>query len=191
LLAPSSAIAAANPSGWQPNGLFRGSGTSEATAVTSGVVAAYLSQHPRATPAQVKAAVRADAAPLRDRRSGAGLLAMTHSVVPKATPARTGEAGFNAAAWKSNAWSGLPGWQSQLNKMWSGPAWSAVTWSAVTWSAVSWSSSQWSAVSWSAVSWSAVSWSAVSWSAVTWSAVTWSAVTWSAVSWSDYGWGNS
>jgi serine protease AprX len=181
----SSEVAKTNPQGWAAHGLFKGSGTSEATAVTSGVVAAYLSKHPGATPAQVKAAVRADATPLHDNRAGAGTVSMTHSVVPHPTPVATGEAGFNAAAWNRNAWPGVPGWQTKLASMWSGPAWNAVTWSAVTWSAVTWSSSQWSAVSWSAVSWSAVSWSAV-----TWSAVSWSAVTWSAVSWSDYGWGS-
>jgi serine protease AprX len=192
----SSQIAGDHPEGWAGHGLFKGSGTSEATAVTSGVVAAYLSEHPHATPLQVKAAIRADAAPMRDSRAGAGLVQMTDAVASDATAASAGEGGFDAVSWSANAWSGLPGWQTQLESMWSGPAWDAVTWSAVTWSAVTWSDSQWSAVSWSAVSWSAVSWSAVSWSAVTWSAVTWSAVTWSAVtwsavSWSDYGWGDA
>ena len=182
---PSSQIAGDHPEGWARHGLFKGSGTSEATAVTSGVVAAYLSQHPHATPAQVKAAVRADASPVNDRRAGAGLVQMTDSVIAQPSAADAGEGQFNPATWDANAWDGVPGWQSQLESMWSGPAWDAVTWSAVTWSAVTWSDSQWSAVSWSAVSWSAVTWSAVSWSAVTWSAVTWSAV-----SWSDYGWGD-
>ena len=191
MINPSSQIAADHPEGWARHGLFKGSGTSEATAVTSGVVAAYLSRHPHATPLQVKAAVREDAVPMSDRRAGAGLVQMTDSVVDPATPASAGEGDFTPATWNANAWNGLPGWQTQLESMWSGPAWDAVTWSAVTWSAVSWSSSQWSAVSWSAVSWSAVSWSAVSWSAVSWSAVSWSAVSWSAVSWSDYGWGDA
>src|SRR6185503_13758194 len=100
--------------------------------------------HPHATPLQVKAAVRADATPLRDRRAGAGVLAMTHSVVPHANSAAAGESSFDSAAWNSNAWAGVPGWQTQLASMWSGPAWTAVTWSAVTWSAVTWSSSKWS-----------------------------------------------
>jgi len=181
----SSQIAGDHPEGWARHGLFKGSGTSEATAVTSGVVAAYLSHHPHATPLQVKAAVRADAQPMSDRRAGAGLVQMTDGVVSSPSAADAGEGQFDSAAWNANAWDGISGWQTQLESMWSGPAWDAVTWSAVTWSAVTWSSSKWSAVSWSAVSWSAVSWSAVSWSAVTWSAVTWSAV-----SWSDYGWGD-
>ena len=192
----SSAIAADHPEGWARHGLFKGSGTSEATAVTSGVVAAYLSQHPNATPLQVKSAVRSQATSLSDARAGAGLVQMVTGNGGPASAEAAGESDFNAGAWNAAAWNGLPGWQTQLESMWSGSAWTAVTWSAVTWSAVSWSNSDWSAVSWSAVSWSAVTWSAVSWSAVTWSAVswsavTWSAVTWSAVSWSDYGWGDA
>jgi serine protease AprX len=176
-----SRIAAAHPEGMARHGLFKGSGTSEATAVTSGVVAAYLSRHPDASPLQVKSALRGDALAVRDTRAGAGLVQMVDGDGQPASPAAAGESGFNAGAWNAAAWDGLPGWQTELDSMWSGSAWTAVTWSAVTWSAVSWSDSNWSAVSWSAVSWSAV----------TWSAVSWSAVTWSAVSWSDYGWGDA
>jgi serine protease AprX len=191
-----SQIAKTQPEGWAAHGLFKGSGTSEATAVTSGVVAAYLALHPRASVLQVKSALRANAVRVHSSRGGRGLVRMTTSAVPHASTKTAGEAGWDKTAWNDNAWTGLPDWQTHLASMWSGPAWSAVTWSAVTWSAVTWSNSAWSAVTWSAVSWSAVSWSAVSWSAVTcsavtWSAVTWSAVTWSAVSWSDYGWGNT
>jgi serine protease AprX len=186
-----SLIATTHPEGWSDHGLFKGSGTSEATAVTTGVVAAYLSDHPGADPLQVKAALRQQASNMRDPRAGAGLVSMVNGHGPRGSADAAGESGFDANSWNRNAWQGLPGWQAHLADMWSGPAWTAVTWSAVTWSAVSWSSSNWSAVSWSAVSWSAVSWSAVSWSAVTWSAVSWSAVSWSAVSWSDYGWGDA
>jgi serine protease AprX len=191
-----SRIATTQPEGWAAHGLFKGSGTSEATAVTSGVVAAYLSLHPHASVVQVKSALRANAQRVHSKRGGRGLVRMTAGVVPHASLKTAGESGWNQKAWNDNAWSGLPDWQTHLASMWSGPAWNAVTWSAVTWSAVTWSNSAWSAVTWSAVSWSAVTWSAVTWSAVTWSAVswsavTWSAVTWSAVSWSDYGWGDT
>lgn len=181
-----SLIAATHPEGRVSHWLFKGSGTSEATAITSGVVAAYLAQHPDASPLQVKSAVRNAATGMHDSRAGAGMVQLVNGAGGDVSATAAGEASFDAVSWSANAWQGVPGWQTQLQSMWSGPAWDAITWSAITWSAVSWSSSTWSAVSWSAVSWSAVSWSAVSWSAVTWSAVTWSAV-----SWSDYGWGDA
>jgi serine protease AprX len=175
-----SAVARANPQGWVGRGLFKGSGTSEATAITSGIAAAYLSDHPDADPLQVKAAIRAAAAPLRDSRAGAGLVAIPKRAAGASTAA-AGEAGFTPASWNANAWTGVPDWQSRLNGMWSGDAWSAATWSAATWSAATWSDSNWSAATWSAATWSAA----------TWSAATWSAATWSAATWSSYGWGDA
>jgi serine protease AprX len=175
-----SAVAKANPQGWTHDGLFKGSGTSEATAVTSGVAAAYLSDHPGASPLEVKSAIRTAADPIRDVRAGAGLVSIPKRAVDGSTSA-AGEAGFTAATWSANAWTGVPDWQSKLDSKWSGSAWTAATWSAATWSAATWSDS----------SWSAATWSAATWSAATWSAATWSAATWSAATWSDYGWGDA
>ena len=176
-----SAVAKANPQGWTRDGLFKGSGTSEAAAITSGVAAGYLSTHPGASPLDVKAAIRTAADPVRDARAGAGLVTIPKRSAGSASSSAAGEAGFDAATWGANAWTGAPGWQSKLDSMWSGDAWTAATWSAATWSAATWSSSNWSAATWSAATWSAA----------TWSAATWSAATWSAATWSDYGWGDA
>ena len=172
-------IAQNNPQGWAGNGLFKGSGTSEATAVTSGVVAAYLSDHPNADPATVKAALRKGAQDMKDKRAGQGLVQLVHGN-GKVSDKDLGESGFDSTAWQNNAWNGVANWQSWLAASWSGPAWDAASWSGATWSAASWSSSKWSAASWSAASWSAASWSAASWSAASWSAA----------SWSDFSWGD-
>lgn len=197
LLAPDSKVARENPSGWQSNGLFRGSGTSEATAVASGVAAAYYSEHPSATPLAVKSALRSAATGGGDLRTGTGLVQIAHGPV---RAANTGESGFDSASWQANAFMG-GGWADWLASSWSGPAWDASSWSASSWSASSWSASSWSASSWSASSWSgatwsasswsASSWSASSWSASSWSASSWSASSWSASSWSSYGWGDA
>jgi serine protease AprX len=183
VMPPDSRIAHDNPQGWSANGLFKGSGTSEATAVASGVVAAYLSDHDHAgaDPQQVKSALRHGADDVKDSRAGDGLVRIVHGKLDKASAADTGVAGFNASTWNANAWTGVPNWQSTLESMWSAASWSAASWSSATWSAASWSASSWSAASWSAASWSAASWSAASWSAASWSAA----------SWSDYGWGGS
>ena len=73
VLPPGSVLAQANPLSRESSGLWRGSGTSQATAVTSGAAALLLSQHPTATPAQVKASLRSAADPLPGKRDGAGL----------------------------------------------------------------------------------------------------------------------
>lgn len=166
-IAPKSVIAKANevaPDRW---GLFRGSGTSEATGITSGVAALYLSQHAGASPLAVKTAIRQSATGLCTPGSGAGLVSVTNGgkkchgqdnrsgVDVSSDP--SGEAGFDSAAWQNNSW--LDGaWVSWLASSWSASSWSASSWSASSWSASSWSASSWSASSWSASSWSTKSW---------------------------------
>jgi serine protease AprX len=178
-VAPDSVIAQQNPTATTPEGLFVGSGTSEATAVTSGAAAAYLSSHPGSSPAQVKTGVRTSASPLCTWGSGAGsVTAGTDSrsghgrggrgcgrwnrsgVDVSADP--SGEASFDAARWRANSWLG-GAWIDLLASSWSASSWSASSWSASSWSASSWSASSWSASSWSASSWSASSWSDESW----------------------------
>jgi serine protease AprX len=184
VMSPGTEVARTNPQGWTRDGLFLGSGTSEATAITSGVAAAYLSTHPGSTPLQVKVGLRTSADPLCSAAAGAGLVTLgnapAHSVGCGGWQHRSpgvsdpsGEAAFDAAAWQAASW---------LNGVWE-------SWLAAAWSASSWSASSWSASSWSASSWSASSWSASSWSASSWSASSWSASSWSASSWSDLGWG--
>jgi serine protease AprX len=169
-MAPHSTVADDNPSAWQRDGLFIGSGTSEATAITAGVAAAYLSAHPGASPLAVKAAVRRSAQPMCVSGSGAGLVTLSRSRSSRSRCSSrddrsgvdvgsdpSGEASFNSASFEQNSW---------LHGAWK--PWMASSWSASSWSASSWSASSWSASSWSASSWSASSWSASSWSAENW-----------------------
>ncbi|MEO5678364.1 MAG: S8 family serine peptidase, partial [Acidimicrobiales bacterium] len=59
-----SAVEQDNPDALVPSSYIKGSGTSEATAVTSGLVALLLQAHPTWTPDQVKQALTSTAAPL-------------------------------------------------------------------------------------------------------------------------------
>ena len=63
------------PNARQPNGLFRGSGTSQSTAIVSGLAALYLQAHPSASPLQVKSAIRDSASSITSGKSdGQGLV---------------------------------------------------------------------------------------------------------------------
>lgn len=140
LLPESSSIARAYPAARQANGLWRGSGTSQATASAAGAVALFLQDHPNAPFAEVKASLRGAARPIHGPGSGAGLLAIAGKLLPgtddpSAPGGGTGEGGFDANSWSANSWS-------------------ANSWSANSWSANSWSANSWSANSWSANSWS-------------------------------------
>jgi serine protease AprX len=147
------AIGSSNPLAWDRYGLFRGSGTSEATAVTSGVAAAYLSAHPGATPVAVKAAIRTNASNLDSSRAGAGAVSMSGGNGWHGRSGdTTGEAGFDNQRWQTNSWLG-GAWAASFASSWSASSWSASSWSASSWSASSWSASSWSASTWSDTGW--------------------------------------
>ena len=128
VLPPQSVVALANPGARAGGALWRGTGTSQATAVTSGVAALLLERQPDATPGEVKALLRASARPLPGRRDGAGLLRLARGNADGADdPALggrgadpTGEGSFDASSWSASSWS-------------------ASSWSASSWSASSWS----------------------------------------------------
>lgn len=141
VLPPGSTVARGSRRAPATGELWRGSGTSQATAIASGAAALLLVRHPEATPAQVKATLRGGAVDLPGRRDGAGLLQTPTRLLggpdgtaPDGTDL-TGELTFDANSWSANSWS-------------------ANSWSANSWSANSWSANSWSANSWSANSWS-------------------------------------
>jgi serine protease AprX len=202
-LPPKSVIARTNPDALQDNGFSRGSGTSEATAVTTGAIATVLSDNPQAKLLDVKGELRHAADDFTDNNAeGQGLLDLSGAFNEPGCDGKgqgrhqnscdsnysNGESKLDTQAWQDNAW--LHGkWQNWLANSWSANSWSSGTnWSANSWSANSWSNANWTANSWSANSWSANSWSANSWSANSWSANSWSANSWSANSWSANSW---
>jgi serine protease AprX len=141
VLPTSSLVAREHPDARARGQLWRGSGTSQATAITAGVAALLLQAHPEATVAQVKASLRSAARNLPGSRDGAGLLAPTDRLASGPDGAAldgsgdlTGEGGFDASSWSASSWS-------------------ASSWSASSWSASSWSASSWSASSWSGATW--------------------------------------
>jgi serine protease AprX len=136
---PARSLAARQNPGAHADGLlWRGSGTSQATAIVSGVAALLLAAHPDATPAQVKASLRTAARDLPGSRDGMGLLRPTDTLVSGPDGSSldgggdlTGVGSFDASSWSASSWS-------------------ASSWSASSWSASSWSASSWSAASWPA-----------------------------------------
>ncbi|MCU1593020.1 MAG: peptidase and in, kexin, sedolisin [Frankiales bacterium] len=119
-----------------PHGLFRGSGTSQATAITSGLAAVLLAAHPSATPAQVKASLRCASQDVRGHRDGAGSVRTTTELCSGSdgqaldgSGDATGETGFDANAWAANSWAA---------NSWAANAWAANSWAANSWASDSW-----------------------------------------------------
>jgi serine protease AprX len=130
--------------GARVNGLyFRGSGTSQAAAVTSGIAARVLSARPELNPDQLKAVLVAGAVDLPDPRSedGAGRIDLRRSLAVSAPSREAAEQHFApsvldldrlrqelsgddrdlgpAAQWQGRRWSG---------RRWSGRRWSGDSW---------------------------------------------------------------
>lgn len=122
---------------------FRGSGTSQAAAVVTGVAARLLSAHPDLTPDQLKALLMQGAVDLPDLREaeGAGRVDLTGSLaepVPEADavrqrwlPAILDVRRLEAALKHSDA-------VGAVNAEWAGRRWSGRRWSGRRWSGSSW-----------------------------------------------------
>ena len=190
---------------------FRGSGTSQATAVVSGAAAIYLSDHKTATPDQVKGALVSTAAKLTGQNAtcqGAGLINVNNAlaVVPTTTQKFTSSTGTGTL---ENARGGLhivsqrngvalAGEQDVMGKTWSSSAmatnesklaaWNGGTFNGAGWSGSGWSGAGWSGAGWSGSGWSGAAWSGAGWSGSTWTGAGWSGAGWSSADWSGTGW---
>jgi serine protease AprX len=216
LRVPNSYIDANNPKGEIDDRYFRGSGTSEATAITSGAVALVLQKYPKMTPDRVKAYFAAHAVSLTGFNAlaqGAGeinLAAMLTATPPsKYTQkflAGSGTGTLEGARGQDHLTRdgvvlsgeqdifGQPFNSRAIAKLeaagssWSGGTWNGSSWSGSSWSGSSWSGSSWSGSSWSGSSWSGNTWTGSSWSGSSWSGNTWTGSSWSGSSWSGNSW---
>ncbi len=163
------------PNARQPSGLFRGSGTSQSTAIVTGLAALYLQSHPSANPLQVKSAIRSAASSISTGRSdGQGLVALPSG---NSGANNTGEQNLNYFQWFSTA----PLW----GDLFTGGAFDARRWSARRWSASGWDARRWAAVTFDARRWSDVTFDARLWSARMWGSRMWGSRMWSASYWGD------
>jgi serine protease AprX len=217
LRVPNSWIDANHPEGFLSDRYFRGSGTSEATAIVTGAAALILQRYPTATPDQVKQLLENTAYPIqaKSQAQGSGEIALTAALaapLPAATQTTTlstGSGSLEASRGTSHLTrdgvallgeqdifgatvnTSLLASAEAAGNTWSGGIWNGNSWSGNSWSGSSWSGSTWSGKSWSGSSWSAAAWSDNSWTGSSWSGSTWSGNSWSGSSWSDGSWANA
>jgi serine protease AprX len=132
---------------------FRGSGTSQAAAVVSGLVARLLEARPQLTPDEVKALLRAGAVDMADDVSadGAGRVDLSRTLALP-TPADAAQPFEPAVLDLRVLWSDLTdeaaGSALEVGtgeNGWTGRRWSDRSWSGRRWSGRRWSGSDWSA----------------------------------------------
>ncbi len=198
---------------------FRGSGSSQATAVVSGAAALVVQQHPTWTPDQVKQLLMSTAqnlkAPAKPINEGRGEINLNHALgagvgsFTQKFATSTGTGSLEKARGSLHVTDStgvtLTGEQDIMGQAfssaamaqleasgqsWSGGTWNGQSWSGQSWSGQSWSGQSWSGQSWSGQSWSGQSWSGQSWSGQSWSGQSWSGQSWSGQSWSGQSWSN-
>ena len=172
LLPADSLIAQQNPQALQPNGLYRGSGTSQATAITAGLAATILADNPEATPADLKTTLRSTARRIDGAGSGRGLVRVPERLFTANTPGRrnagTGEADLDVAAWLANSW--LAGaWVEGNSAAWDAQRWTQDSWGGQRWAAQRWAGDAWQGQRWTAQMWHAQRWGGQRWAVQGWS----------------------
>ena len=188
---------------------FRGSGTSQATAVMSGSVALLLQQRPTLTPDQVKNLLTSSADPLVGAdpvAEGAGQLDIAGAAalgtpkdkkVTQSFAAATGLGSLEAARGTSHVADGvgnkLTGEKDIFGAPWVPAKWAPLSkagtaWSGGTWNGNTWSGSGYTGVSWSSQTWSTATWTAVGWTGRSWTDASWSGRSWTGRSWTGRSW---
>ncbi len=197
--------------------LFKGSGTSQASAVVAGAAALLISQNPTLTPDQVKYLLTSTATPLANTPSqyqGAGEInlrgaltavpaAAVQAFAPSAgTGSLEGARGSVHLTWGTVPLQGeidifgSPVNTTQLAQNltnggdWVGGSFNGVVWTGAGWGTLA-TADGWSAQAWANNSWSNNSWSNNSWSNNSWSNNSWSNNSWSNNSWSNNSWSNN
>ena len=202
---PGSSIDNAYPAARTGTTLFRGSGTSQAAAVTSAAVALLLQARPSLTPDQVKNLLKrgtglttgtAGALKLKQLNLGVAVGLTPDATSTQTWTASNGSGDLDAARGDSRVVSnGVPltgeytvygpfhsaNWAAMaaIGRTWIGGTWMGSPIAGNGWTGTSFASKTWGAATWSGVPWGgAASWTDPSWSGRAWSGRAWSAGDW-------------
>jgi serine protease AprX len=197
--------------------LFRGSGTSQATAVTSAAVALLLQAHPSATPDQIKDWVvkgstrvpngTAANLGLQEINVNGALARSSALTLPQVWVKSTGTGTLDNSrgasrvvmdntplAGQRSVWGALPTapWaiKTTAGAAWSGGSWMGFQIAGDGWTGTSWASRTWAAAAWSnSTPWSgSTTWADPSWEGRHWTGRSWTTGAWSGRSWSSDDW---
>ena len=185
---------------------FRGSGTSQAAAFTSGTVALLLQQRPTLTPDQVKRILTITADPIAntDRRlQGAGLIDVkqagetkTVSTLRQTFAPSTGLGSIEASRGTSHVadpdtGTELTGEQDIFGQNWDGRSWANNSFNGRSWAGETWNGRSWAGRSWAGTNWAGRSWAGRSWANANWNGRSWAGDTFTGRSWAGRAWAST
>ncbi len=158
-----------------PDGMFRGSGTSQAAAAVSGAVALLLDAQPALSPDQVKAALvgTADDLGYRTRSQGAGLVDLEAAVAAPPSAAvqdfATADGSGSLEAARGTAHVSAAGTQLRGERDWTGQNWGSQNWASQNWASQNWASQNWASQNWASQNWASQNWASQNWADDAWS----------------------
>jgi serine protease AprX len=211
-----STIEKENPKALISPSYIKGSGTSQAAALTSGLVALLLAKRPELTPDQVKHLLKSTANPMGTTsantqgagrvRLDAALTASAANAPAQATPA-TGLGSLEASRGGRNVQTDcnndgtidvirgeitvhcMP-WvpQDWTGTSWTGTSWTGTSWTGTSWTGTSWTGTSWTGTSWTGTSWTGGTWTGTSWTGTSWTGTSWTGTSWTGTSWTGTSW---
>ena len=189
-----SKVEADYPKAWLPPSYIKGSGTSQASAVASGVIALLLAARPELTPDQVKSILKGTATPIGTTSAstqGAGriqlgaALTASPSLLSAQPRLATGLGSIDASRGGMRVVSDCNGVLTEIRgeidvrcEPWNPAAWSGVTWKGDSWTGVTWKGAEWTGVTWKNLAWSDATWNGVTWKGGTWTGDSWQGASW-------------
>ncbi len=190
-----------------------GSGSSQAAAVTSGLLADLYEKFPNATPDQMKnLLVKTDTefksstltqllgldhvGTINGQKAMSGKELTSDHNGRQDFPYATGTGSLELARGDlhlSNSTSVLTGEQDIFGNAWNAQAWATASangtaWNGGLWNGQRWSGDDWAGQRWSNALWTANDWSGQRWSGQRWSGLIWDGQRWSGQRWSEEGW---
>jgi serine protease AprX len=208
LQSPGSAIDIANPQARIGDGYFRGSGTSMATAVTSGVAAGALAVQPKLRPDAVKNLLTSTAyeAPGLTRAAGAGAGALDAGRVLAAAPKwkasasqaqydrDTGTVTRDAKRWFEFEKALVAGDRAEANRAWKALTPASREWAERTWKQLDPATREWAGRAWVDRGWTGGpdgttdEWAGRAWVGRAWVGRAWVGRAWVGRAWVDQEW---
>ena len=214
LRSPGSSVDTHYPSARVGTDYFRGSGTSMATAVTSGVVAAALAANPKLRPDTIKdlfvgttydspGLSRADGGGSGGLDAAAVLDASKHWKSNQNNQQQNGDAAavakdaklwaaFENAMLDGDAKAAAAWWEklSPASQDWAKRAYASLDPAARAWADSDWAARAWAGAGseWTARAWAARAWSARAWADADWAARAWADADWAARAWAARAW---
>ena len=194
LMAPGSVVADENPGSIVDQHYLVGSGTSMATAMTSGAVAVLTEHHAAATPDDFKAALVTAGRAVPGQIGRAVDLAGS-DVVPAGPlsdwwqrfPIAFNGLGFGLTdrmpwalgRWANDAWVG---------NRWAGTVWTGNRWADRVWTGNRWASEQFAGNRWAGNRWAGNRWAGNRWAGNRWAGNRWAGEVWSGSRWAGNRW---